>query len=70
MLKSGQPYADKGAEYYEQRNRQQQIEFVRTKAAQLGLAGNSSPCLKLSSKKLLQEGIYRKRTSRPECLSI
>jgi DNA polymerase III delta subunit len=27
----------KGAEYYEQRNRQQQIEFVRKKAAQLGL---------------------------------
>jgi hypothetical protein len=28
---------DKGAEYYEQRNRQQQIEFLRKKAAQLGL---------------------------------
>ena len=37
MLKYGQPYVDKGAEYYEQRNRQQQIEFVRKKAAQLGL---------------------------------
>jgi hypothetical protein len=37
MLKYGQQYIDKGAEYYEQRNRQQQIEFVRKKAAQLGL---------------------------------
>ncbi len=33
MLKYGQQYVDKGAEYYEQRNRQQQIEFVRKKAA-------------------------------------
>jgi hypothetical protein len=32
-----QHYIDKGAEYYEQRNRQQQIEFVRKKAALLGL---------------------------------
>jgi len=37
MLKYGQQYVDKGAEYYEERNRQQQIEFVRKKAAQLGL---------------------------------
>jgi transposase len=37
MLKYGQQYVDKGAEYYERRNRQQQIEFVRRKAAQLGL---------------------------------
>ena len=37
MLKYGQQYVDKGAEYYEQRNRQQQIEFLRKKAAQLGL---------------------------------
>jgi transposase len=37
MLKYGQQYVDKGAAYYEQRNRQQQIEFVRKKAAQLGL---------------------------------
>jgi transposase len=37
MLKYGQHYSDKGAEYYEQRNRQQQIEFVRKKAALLGL---------------------------------
>jgi transposase len=37
MLKYGQEYVDKGADYYEQRNRQQQIDFVRKKAAQLGL---------------------------------
>ena len=37
MLKYGQQYVDKGAEYYDERNRQQQIEFVRKKAAQLGL---------------------------------
>jgi transposase len=37
MLKYGQQYVDKGAEYYEQRNRQQQIYFLRRKAAQLGL---------------------------------
>lgn len=37
MLKYGQQYVDKGAQYYERKNRQQQIEFLRTKAAQLGL---------------------------------
>jgi len=37
MLKYGQQYVDKRAAYYEQRNRQQQIEFLRKKAAQLGL---------------------------------
>ena len=37
MLKYGQQYVDKGAEYYERRNREQQIEFLRKKAAQLGL---------------------------------
>jgi transposase len=37
ILKYGQQYVDKGAEYYEQRNRQQQIEYVKRKAAQLGL---------------------------------
>jgi hypothetical protein len=37
MLKYGQHYVDKGAEYYERRNRQQQIEFLRKKAARLGL---------------------------------
>jgi transposase len=38
MLKYGQEYVDKGAEYYEQRNHQQQIEFLRKKAAKLGRA--------------------------------
>jgi transposase len=37
MLKYGQQYVDKGAEYYERRNRQEQIEFGRRQAAQLGL---------------------------------
>ena len=37
MLKYGQQYVDKGAEYYEQRYRQQQIELLRKKAAKLGL---------------------------------
>jgi hypothetical protein len=37
MLKYAQQYVDKGAEYYERRNRQQQIEFLRKKAARLGL---------------------------------
>src|SRR5713226_2668592 len=37
MLKYGQQYVDKGAEYYERRNRQQQIEFLKKKAARLGL---------------------------------
>jgi transposase len=37
MLKYGHQYIDKGAEYYEQRNRQQQIDFIKKRAAQLGL---------------------------------
>jgi hypothetical protein len=37
MLKYGQRYVDKGAEYYEHKYRQQQIEFLRKKAAKLGL---------------------------------
>jgi transposase len=37
MLKYGQHYVDKAAEYYDQRNRQQQIEYLRKKATQLGL---------------------------------
>jgi len=37
MLKYGQRYVDKGAEYYEQRYRQQQIELLSKKAAKLGL---------------------------------
>ena len=43
MLKYGQQYVDKGAAYYEQRNRQQQIEFLRKKAAQLGLQVTTTP---------------------------
>ena len=37
MLKYGQRYVDKGAEYYEQRYRQQQIQLLTKKAAKLGL---------------------------------
>jgi transposase len=37
MLKYGQHYVDKGAEYYEHRYRRQQIEFLSKKAAKLGL---------------------------------
>ncbi len=37
MLKYGQQYVDKGTEYYEQRYRQQQIQFLQKKAAKLGL---------------------------------
>jgi transposase len=37
MLKYGHQYIDRGAEYYEQKNRQQQIDFIRKKAAQFGL---------------------------------
>src|SRR6266403_3967808 len=37
MLKYGQQYIDKGTEYYENRYRRQQIEFLRKKAAKLGL---------------------------------
>src|SRR5277367_2027320 len=37
MLKYGQQYVDKGAEYYEHRYRQQQIEYLRKKATKLGL---------------------------------
>ena len=36
MLKYGQQYVDKGAEYYEQRYRNQQIQSLRTRAAKLG----------------------------------
>jgi hypothetical protein len=37
MLKYGQAYVDKGTEYYEQRYREQQIQFLTKKAAKLGL---------------------------------
>jgi transposase len=36
MLKYGQRYVDKGAEHYEQRYRNQQLQFLRKKVAQLG----------------------------------
>jgi transposase len=36
MLKYGQGYVDRGADYYEHRYRRQQIEFLRKKAANLG----------------------------------
>ena len=54
MLKYGQHYVDKGAEYYEQRNRLQQIEFLTRKAAHLGLERHTSPSLKLSIQKFLE----------------
>ena len=37
LLKHGQAYVDKGAEFYEQKNRQQQIQMLTKKAAGLGL---------------------------------
>ena len=37
ILKYGQGYIDKGTEYYEHRYRQQQLQFLQQKAAQLGL---------------------------------
>ena len=36
MLKYGQRYVDRGAEYYEHRYRQQQIDLLTKKAAKLG----------------------------------
>jgi hypothetical protein len=36
MLKYGQRYVDKGADYYEQKYRNQQLQFLHKKAAQLG----------------------------------
>jgi transposase len=37
MLKYGQEYIDKGMQYYEERNRLQQLEQLKKKAAKLGL---------------------------------
>lgn len=37
MLKYGQEYIDKGMEYYEERNRLQQLQHLRKKAAKLGI---------------------------------
>ena len=36
MLKFGQDYLDRGTEFYEQRQRQQQLQYLHKKAAQLG----------------------------------
>ena len=36
MLKYGQQYVDKGAEYYEHKSRRQQMDFLTKRAAQLG----------------------------------
>jgi len=36
MLKYGQQYIEKGTEYYEGRYRQQQLQYFRKKAPQLG----------------------------------
>jgi transposase len=37
MLRWGQEYVDKGLEYYEDRHREQQIRFLKKRAATLGL---------------------------------
>ena len=37
MLKYGQEYVDKGTQYYEDRNRTQQLELLRKRAAKLGV---------------------------------
>jgi hypothetical protein len=36
MLKFGQDYVDRGTEFYEQRQRDQQLQYLTTKAARLG----------------------------------
>jgi hypothetical protein len=36
MLKYGQEYVDKGMQYYDERNRNQQLDFLKKKAAKLG----------------------------------
>jgi transposase len=36
MLKFGQGYLDRGTEFYEQRQRGQQLQYLQKKAAQLG----------------------------------
>jgi transposase len=37
MLKYGQEYVDKGTQYYEDRNRNQQLDLLRKRAAKLGV---------------------------------
>jgi hypothetical protein len=36
MIKFGQDYVDRGTEFYEQRQRDQQLQYLKTKAARLG----------------------------------
>ena len=36
MLKFGQDYLDRGTKFYEQRQRDQQLQYLQKKAAQLG----------------------------------
>lgn len=36
MIKFGQDYLDRGTEFYEQRQRDQQLQYLTKKAAQLG----------------------------------
>ncbi len=43
MLKYGQEYVDRGTQYYEERYRQQQIQFLQKKAANLGLQIVTTP---------------------------
>jgi transposase len=43
MLKFGHEYVDKGTQYYEERYRQQQIQFLRKRAAKLGLEIVATP---------------------------
>jgi hypothetical protein len=54
MLKYGQQYVDIGADHYEQGNRQQQINFVKKKAAQIRTTSQSDSSVKLSAKKFLR----------------
>jgi hypothetical protein len=61
MLKYGQNYVDKGAEYYEQRHRRQQIEFLRKEGRPTRLTGHTSPCLTYPSRSFWSRipGSYR-----------
>ena len=43
LLKYGQDYVDKGAEFYQQRYQQQQINWIRKKAKELGLVITAAP---------------------------
>ena len=43
MLKYGQTFVDKGTEYYEERFRHQQIQFLHKRAAKLGLQIAETP---------------------------